>query len=43
MVVQELAEGAVAGLLEEQGGHLAVGQSGIWEVSIQLDDLSAFA
>lgn len=43
MVVQELAQGAVAGLLEEEGGHLTVGQSGVGEVPIQLDDISALS
>lgn len=43
MVVQELAEGAVAGLLKEEGGHLTVSQAGIGEISIQLDDMSALS
>lgn len=43
VVVNELAQGAVAGLLKEQGGDLSCCGRSVGEVAVELDDLSALA
>lgn len=43
VVVNELAQGAIAGLLKEQGGDLSCCWRSIGEIAVQLDDLSALA
>lgn len=43
VVVNELAQGAVAGLLKEQGGDLSCCGGSVGEVAVELDDLSALA
>ena len=41
VVVNELAQGAVAGLLKEQGGDWSCCGRSVGEVAVELDDLSA--
>lgn len=43
VVINELAQGAIAGLLKEQGGDLSCCRRSVGEVAIELDDLSALA